>query len=124
MTKDSHLGYLIVDHKNSPGISEELAHELSVKSGKQVLPMPKGKIFERDTYKCCHCQAIVLKNPLRERPRNYCRKCDSYVCDKPGCNAGCLPMRQVFDKAYSMAHKNPGLVMQTIRALRRDILGR
>lgn len=123
MSKDHHLGYLIIDHRNSPGISEEMAHDLSVKSGKQVLPMPKGQIFERDTYRCSHCQAIVLKNPLRERPRNYCRKCDAYVCDNPGCNAGCLPMAQVFDKANSAAHKNQA-VMAAVIALRRDVLGR
>lgn len=117
-------GYLHVDHSNSPGIDQETAQKLAKDSGIREIPvMPEGHVFERDTYQCAHCGSIIIKNPMRERPRNHCRKCNSYICDKPECNIGCLPMAKVFDKAESVAHKN-GQVEEAIRALRIDVLGR
>jgi len=41
--------------------------------------------YSAPTITCCHCGGVVMLNPLRERPRNYCRKCDRYICD--GCGA-------------------------------------
>jgi hypothetical protein len=34
---------------------------------------------------CMHCGGHVMLNPLRERPREYCRTCNHYICD--GCAA-------------------------------------
>lgn len=71
----AHNGYLIVDHRNSPGISKEEAAAAGVVSA------PGGTLLEMDTWTCAHCGAIVLKNPDRLRPREVCRKCMKVVCD-------------------------------------------
>ncbi len=44
--------------------------------------MPVGsKRFQLKCYTCCGCQRQIIVNPQRERPRNYCRSCDKYMCD-------------------------------------------
>lgn len=30
---------------------------------------------------CIHCGGHWIKNPQRERPREYCRTCNHYICD-------------------------------------------
>lgn len=40
-----------------------------------------GELFEAATYTCRHCCGVIIKNPLRERERAYCPKCDGYICD-------------------------------------------
>jgi hypothetical protein len=67
-TKQSHEGYLMIDDRASG-----------------------GGLLEGATIMCAHCQFTWVMNPLRTRPRNYCRNCDAYVCDKPACNAACAP---------------------------------
>jgi hypothetical protein len=72
----NHEGHLLVDHRDSPGITEQAA----VAAG-----MPVGVcrgMQEMPTYTCSHCCAVVVLNPLRTRPREYCPKCDHYICDK------------------------------------------
>ncbi len=77
-TKSSHEGYLIVDHRDSPGVSESLA----VAGG---MPPGAGRgVFEAATYTCNHCNRVVVINPLRTRERAYCSKCDAYICDECG----------------------------------------
>lgn len=39
-------------------------------------------IFESATYTCSHCDRIIMKHADRTRERGFCRKCDSYICDK------------------------------------------
>lgn len=126
-THDRNLGYLQIDHRNSPGLTEEFLRTKANIPGKPA-PMAIGsKLFEADTYRCPHCHGVVLKNPLRERPRNYCRSCDAYTCDNPACNAGCLPKEKLMDVAESAAYKaresHFNRVQKAIDDLRRDILG-
>lgn len=83
-------GYLLIDHRASPGTPQ----------------VPEGRILEAPTITCSHCNAVVILNPMRTRPRNYCAKCDHYVCDKAGCIVGCNPfMKQVdeFEKTETSA---------------------
>mgnify|MGYP001252610740 FL=1 len=73
----SHEGYFLIDHRDSPGVSDEVM----VAQG-----MPPGSghhIFESATFTCSHCQAVVVMHPDRSRDRGYCRKCDHLICD--GC---------------------------------------
>lgn len=42
---------------------------------------PAEKRVEEATLGCPHCGTCVVKNPLRQRPREYCRHCDRYICD-------------------------------------------
>ena len=43
-----------------------------------------GTLFECATYTCSHCQAIVMVDPLRTRPRAFCIKCNHRLCDRCG----------------------------------------
>jgi hypothetical protein len=64
-----------------------------------------GTLLETKTRRCRHCQALVLLNPERQRPRNWCRKCDDYICDKPECLMECVPIDRVLDEMHDAACK-------------------
>lgn len=75
-TLRSHEGYMLIDHRNSPGVPDEVVM-------REGLPAGAGqRVFESATFTCSHCEAIVIMNPDRSRERGYCRKCDHYVCDR------------------------------------------
>jgi hypothetical protein len=87
-------GYLIIDHRDSPGI------DISEVPDRILLNTPivgAGEVYERDIQFCAHCGCQVILNPLRERPRGYCAKCDHYICDNPICNKECIPLKKVLD---------------------------
>lgn len=87
--------YLIIDHKDSPGIRPE---DIPIELKNKVQPILGGTVYERDVQFCAHCGAQVILNPLRERPRSYCAKCDHYICDNPICNKTCEPVKKLFDQ--------------------------
>lgn len=95
-------GYLLIDHRNSPGVPLEMILA-SGKFAPDVAAGAAGAVFESATITCSHCQVVVILNPDRGRPRNFCAKCDHYVCDKPGCVTQCIPMNQVFDEIQNQA---------------------
>lgn len=73
-------GYLMVDHRASPGIPEDIARQV----GYDPRLAGEGKLFEASTLTCSHCKCAVVKNPLRTRERHNCMKCGGhYICD--GC---------------------------------------
>ena len=78
-TKRSNEAYILIDHRNSPGITPEFARA----NGLNGPAVPAGKIFESAMNICAHCGADVILNPNRLREREWCRKCDAYICD--GC---------------------------------------
>lgn len=45
------------------------------------------RFLERSTITCAHCAAVYVKNPERVRAREFCRKCDRYICDHCGAAA-------------------------------------
>jgi len=73
-------GYLIIDHRASPGISKEQAKALW-KAGHPVIAVPEGTFLEMPTLTCGHCGTARRKNRFRIRERGHCRKCDHYICD-------------------------------------------
>ena len=77
-SKRSYEGELFIDHRYSPGISEELVRKTNLPSG-----AGQG-VFEAPTFTCSHCQTVVVLNPLRNRERAWCRYCDHYICDDCG----------------------------------------
>lgn len=83
----SHTGYLIIDHRASPGIPG----------------MPK--VVEHDTLWCAHCSTVFVKNPDRFRPRGHCSKGDHYLCDVCAVayrqNGICRPWSQVVEDVKS-----------------------
>ena len=73
-------GYLMVDHRASPGLPEDIARKV----GYDPKFCQEGKLFEAATLTCSHCKCAVVKNPLRTRERHTCIKCGGhYICD--GC---------------------------------------
>src|SRR3990167_233972 len=70
-------GYLLVDHRASPGIPANIARQ----SGYDPALCGEGKTFEAATMTCAHCTNSVILNPERVRKREYCNKCDAYICD-------------------------------------------
>lgn len=116
-----HFGYLVVDHQNSPGLSEEFVRA-AARAGKPILAAPEGSVVERDTFICAHCGRPVIKSPRRP-VRNICRKCMHPICHEAACNIDCLPMEKILDTALDQAHKDPAKVEEAIRLLRRSILG-
>lgn len=92
-TKPRREGLLTIDHRNSPGISAELINA----TGRAAPIVGAGQIFESATITCAHCNVVVVLNPDRTRQRGYCRNCDHYVCDNPGCNSNCTPHAKTLD---------------------------
>lgn len=64
-------------------------------------------LMESATVTCSHCHRIVVLNPDRTRPREYCSGCDHYICD--GCAAirssqpACLTLNAVLDRQQEAA---------------------
>lgn len=88
-TKRSHEGWLLIDHRASPGVPG----------------LPEGSAWESATITCAHCQKVVVLNPQRTRERGYCRKCDHYVCDRPECNADCRNFNKHLDQLQEQAFR-------------------
>lgn len=102
-----HEGYLLIDHRNSPGMPDQVM----VATG---LPAGAGRgLFEAPTYSCSHCQRVVVLNPLRTRAREYCARCDSHICDRCGAlraaNGGdCKTFKQIVDEVqHAASHGKP-----------------
>lgn len=71
-------GYLFVDHSASPGIPADVALTI----GLDPNLVREGKVLEAATMTCVHCKSAVVKNPFRQRERNYCQKCGGkFICD-------------------------------------------
>lgn len=70
-------GYLVIDHRFSPGVPEEVAR----RSGFDPALLREGKLLEADTFQCKHCLGTVVKHKMRVRPRGYCPSCDGHLCD-------------------------------------------
>lgn len=100
-SQQRHEGYLLIDHRESPGLSDETSLDFGRPAG-------SGRgLFEAPTITCNHCQKVLVVNPLRNRVRGYCPKCDRYVCDE--CESirartfECKPFAQVIDEFMEAA---------------------
>jgi hypothetical protein len=99
LSKRSLEGYLMVDHRNSPGITE--ADLLTVPKERRGEFQAQRGLFESATIRCCHCGTMVILNPDRSRPRGYCSRCDHYVCDNPICSMQCNPLVKQIEEAQA-----------------------
>jgi len=77
--KQLHEGYLMVDHRASPGLTEEQAITLGYGPS-----AAHEKLYEAKTNHCSHCATVVIMNPHRTRERAYCQACSKYICDNCG----------------------------------------
>lgn len=58
-------------------------------SGDPIPGIPNaGSFVELKTISCKHCGGVWRENPMRIRPREYCRTCNLYICD--GCYAASM----------------------------------
>ena len=69
-------GELLIDHRDSPGISEEAEVAMGLSPGSTA-----GVRFECATATCRHCQRVIMLRPDRSRERGFCRGCNHYICD-------------------------------------------
>lgn len=112
-------GYLMIDHRASPGIPEDVA----IKAGLDPKLVGEGKLLEYPTLTCSHCKVVVVKNPLRTRERANCVKCGNhYICD--GCEAQArapgyshLPYDKLRDETLELGQK--GIVLGSPQDLMR-----
>jgi hypothetical protein len=81
-----HEGFLMIDHRASPGLPE----------------VPEGTLFEAAILTCSHCQVTMIRNPARTRARAYCTGCDHYICDRCAeirfVSLQCHDIQRVFDQ--------------------------
>ena len=96
-------GYLLMDHRDSPGLPDEMV----VRAG---MPVGCGQgRQEMPTFTCTHCCRVVIMNPNRRRDRAYCSKCDRYICDVCGAamaaSGVCKPFSQIVDEVQEAASK-------------------
>lgn len=68
-------GEYTIDNRTNPGIADEIVIA-------QGLPPGSGQgLFEEACYTCSHCEAVVVRNRERTRPRGFCKKCNHVICD-------------------------------------------
>jgi hypothetical protein len=116
-SKRAHEGYLLLDHRDSPGLPMDFVAEVNSRSSAPPLPAGAGRgLFEAPTITCSHCQKGVVINPLRNRERAYCAKCDHYICDDP-CGLDykisggvCRSYKALTERLYEQAIKGGGLI--------------
>ncbi len=103
MSLRSHEGYLLLDSRGTPGLTDAQVDAAG-------LPAGAGKgLFETATYTCSHCQFVVVMEPKRTRERAYCRGCDHLICDGCGAlkaaGAACKTFSQFVDEILEQAQR-------------------
>ncbi len=106
-SKRSLEGYILIDHRESPGITpEDVAHVPG------AIAVGKGQLFESAFVSCSHCSSLIVLNPDRSRERGHCRKCDEYICDlctEELFNTGiCRSRAQIIDELLEAAVRQVG----------------
>lgn len=76
-TKRADEGYVLIDHRNSPGISPEFI----AKNRLDAPAVGAGVTYESAVSVCHHCNRDIILNPNRTRERAWCWVCDHYICD-------------------------------------------
>lgn len=107
-SKREREGEILIDHRNSPGITQEFLHHHHI-GGPAV---GAGVTYRSALVVCHHCQADVILRPDRTRERAWCWSCDHYICD--GCGvlmklgAPCTPFIGKMEAYYEMLIKGFG----------------
>lgn len=105
ITQRRKAGYLAMDHRESPGVSEADMHknapELKVTAGRGL--------YETNIVHCGHCQKGLVVHPLLMIDLPYCHKCDAHICE--ACKTTmvvtgeCLPFSKIVDIVQEAALK-------------------
>jgi hypothetical protein len=99
-SKRSAEAYVLIDHRNSPGISAEFvsAHNLDAPA------VGAGQVFESAITVCHSCSGDIILNPQRTRQREWCREHDAYLCDRCAftrkLTGSCVPFRKKLDDLF------------------------
>jgi hypothetical protein len=93
-TKRSDEAVILIDHRNSPGISQEFVQRNRL----DVPAVGAGQVFESAITVCHSCGGDVILNPNRSRDREWCMVHDAYLCDRCALRrkltGSCIPLRQ------------------------------
>jgi hypothetical protein len=99
-------GELIIDHRESPGITLQEAFSVGMNP---IFAVGAGKKLHVPTYNCHCCERLIVVNPGRTRDRAYCPQHDAYLCDecevKRIRNGKCIPFKQVIDEYLNHVEK-------------------
>jgi hypothetical protein len=102
MSLSRYEGYLLIDNRESPGVSRE---QVSIAGAPFV---PAGMMYESAVYTCSHCQRGVVMNPDRSRERGFCRGCNHVICDScatvMAVTLQCVPFKKIIDDAQEAAY--------------------
>lgn len=108
-SKLSKEGYFLLDHRDSPGLTDEATHAAGLPPG-----VGRGKV-EMGTYTCSHCCRVVILNPLRNRDRAWCWSCDRYICDLCGAamaaSGKCVSIERIADELLNAASNGKPYVL-------------
>jgi hypothetical protein len=96
--KQSDEGYVLIDHRNSPGISQEFI----VANNLDAPAVGAGQMFESAIAVCHACGGDIILNPNRTRAREWCMEHDAYLCDRCALTrkltGSCVPLKKrLFD---------------------------
>ena len=100
--KDDLCGYVLIDHRESPGFTPEQC----IAGGRSKIAghLGAGQKFEAKTDFCTHCERVVIRNPDRLRQRGYCWNCDHFICDDCAIvmkvSGECKSMKQKMDELF------------------------
>lgn len=105
-SKRSNEAYILIDHRNSPGITPEF-----LRANKLDGPAVGAGVTYESAVTVCHCcQRDIILNPNRTRERAWCMLHDAYLCD--GCDAArtvaggsCVPYTQKIETLWNWLQK-------------------
>lgn len=99
-SKRANEAYLLIDHRNSPGISHEF-----MRANRLAGPaVGGGQVFESAMAICHACGNDIVLNPNRSREREWCMQHDAYLCDMCGLrrklSGHCVPLQKKLIEIY------------------------
>lgn len=60
---------------------------------------PNKPLIERDAYRCCHCQTLVIVKPGSGKQRSWCFNCGASTCGSKNCVLRCIPFEARLEAA-------------------------
>lgn len=110
-TKRSQEGVVLIDHRNSPGIT----HEFVAKNKLDVPVVGASQCFESALVNCHCCGGDVILNPDRSRDRHWCWLHDAYTCDTCAvavrAKGKCVPLKQIMFEAFEKIARGTPLIL-------------
>ena len=102
LRKRDQEGVLLIDHRNSPGITPEFMRANNL-DGPAV---GAGITYETAIVVCHGCQGDIVLNPNRSRERAWCMSHDAYLCDncdarRAAAGGTCIPLRQKLEELWN-----------------------